>query len=112
MKYDSASRQTEFEFEVDGAEISGMAGFRSGHEGNGRTIWDGKIAGNRISFVTKSQVTMGFNQPNADEKHYYKGTVEGETIRFTMVTDSPYPHIPIHFTAYKVKAGLRTPGLH
>ena len=106
MKYDwGESDNTMFDFEVDGPEISGMAGFGADKDGDGGTIWDGKIAGNRISFMTKSQVTMGFNQPSAEEEHYYNGIVEGDTIHFTMVTDSPYPHIPIHFTAHKVKAG-------
>ena len=107
VKYDwGDTYDTIFEIEVDGSEITGIAGFLS----LGRTIWDGKIAGNRISFMTKTQATMGCNQPNAEERHYYKGTVEGESIRFTMTTDSPAgEHIPIHFTAHKVKAGPPRP---
>jgi hypothetical protein len=103
VKYDwGDTYDTIFEFEVDGSEITGIAGF----VGLGRTIWDGKIAGNRIGFMTKTQTTMGFDKPNAEERHYYKGTVEGQTIRFTMTTDSPAgEHTPIHFTAHKLKAG-------
>jgi hypothetical protein len=107
VKYDWGDSYKEiFEFEVDGNEISGMAGFLGDREGDGRAILDGKIAGNRISFMTKSLVVMGFDKPYAEDKHDYKGTVEGETIRFSMVTDSSVQsHAPIHFTAKKVKAG-------
>ena len=107
VKYDwGATYDTIFEIEVDGSEITGIAGF----VGLGRTIWDGKIAGNRISFMTKTLATMGRNQPNAEERHYYKGTVEGQSIRFTMTTDSPAgEHVPIHFTAHKVTPGPPRP---
>ena len=111
VKYDWGDTYDQFfEFEVDGAEISGMAGFLGDRLGDGRTIWDGKIAGKRITFMTKTQVTMGFDRPYGEEKHYYKGTVEGDSIRFTMTTDSPAgEHTPIHFTAHKVKAGPPRP---
>jgi hypothetical protein len=43
-------------------------------------------------------------QETYEDKHYYKGTVEGDTIEFTMVTDSSIQsHTPIHFTANRVK---------
>ena len=106
MKYDwSESDNTMFDLKPMAPRYPVWKGLVRIKDGDGRTIWDGKIAGNRISFMTKSQVTMGFNQPSAEEEHYYNGIVEGDTIHFTMVTDSPYPHIPIHFTAHKVKAG-------
>ena len=39
-----------------------------------------------------------------EDKHYYKGTVKGDEIVFTMVTDSSTEsHTPIHFTANRVK---------
>ena len=39
-----------------------------------------------------------------EDKHYYKGTVKGDEIEFTMVTDSSVEsHTPIHFTANRVK---------
>jgi hypothetical protein len=42
------------------------------------------------------------DKDQTQDKHYYKGTVEGKTIRSTMVTDSSVDsHTPIHFTANK-----------
>jgi TIR domain len=101
VKYDwGAIYQELFDFEVDGQEVSGIAGFLGDREGEGRTIWNGKLAGNRISFMTKTITMTGKDQ--TQDKHYYKGTVEGKTIRFTMVTDSSVDsHTPIHFTANK-----------
>jgi hypothetical protein len=106
VKYDwGATYTNSFYFEVHGERISGMAGFAADKEAEGRSILDGKIAGNRISFTTKSLVTMGFDQPNAEERHYYDGTVNGATIRFTMTTDSTVStHTPIHFTAHQLPA--------
>ena len=107
VKYDwGETYDTTFEFEVDGSKISGMAGYAADRDGDGRAIVDGKIAGNRISFVTKSLVTRGFNEPNVEESHYYDGTVEGGSIRFTLATDSvDSSHSPVKFTAHRVKAG-------
>ena len=71
-----------FDFEIDNSEISGLAGYGADREGDGRAILDGKIAGNRISFMTKSQTTMGFNQPNAEERralHRNSSSARGET---------------------------------
>jgi len=106
VKYDWGDSYKElFEFEVDGNEVSGTAGFL-GDRGAGRVILDGKLAGNRISFTTKSLVTSGIKGETSEDKHYYKGAVLGDAIEFTMVTDSSVStHAPIHFTANKVKNG-------
>ena len=104
VKYDwGDSYKTFFDFEVDGPEISGMAGYGADRAGNGRAILNGKIAGDQISFMTKSQVTMDFSQPSAEERHYYKGKVEGGAIRFTLTTEGPIQHNPIQFSAQRLK---------
>jgi TIR domain len=83
-----------FKFEVDGGELSGTASFLQADRG----IFDGKIEGNRVSFVTRTIATM--DDKTSQDVHSYKGTVEGDTIRFTMLTDSTVEsHVPIHFTA-------------
>jgi len=101
VKYDWGDTYKEwFDFEVDGQELSGSAGFLGTGKGKGRPIWDGKIVGERISFMTKSLVTLSGDEKTYEDKHYYKGTVKGDTIEFTMVTDSSIvSHTPIHFTA-------------
>jgi hypothetical protein len=83
-----------FNFEVDGAELSGTASFLKADRG----IFDGKVEGNRVSFVTKSLATL--DDKTSQDTHSYKGTVEGDTIRFSMLTDSSVDsHVPVHFTA-------------
>jgi hypothetical protein len=105
VKYDWGDTYQElFDFEVDGQELSGTAGFLGSRKGQGRPIWDGKIAGDRMSFMTKSLVTVSGDEKTYEDKHYYKGTLKGDTIDFTMVTDSSIEsHTPIHFTANRVK---------
>jgi hypothetical protein len=84
---------------VDSGELSGTAGFL----GRQRGIMDGKLEGNRISFSTTSLTTTGSAGEVAQDKHHYKGTIEGEAIRFTMMTDSSVSsHVPIHFVAKKI----------
>ncbi len=105
VKYDWGDTYHElFDFEVDGQELSGTAGFLGTRKGQGRPIWDGKISGDRISFMTKSLTTITGDEKTYEDKHYYKGTIKGDSIDFTMVTDSSIEsHVPIHFTATRVK---------
>ena len=59
MKYDWGDTYKElFDFEVDGQELSGTAGFLGAPKGQGRPIWEGKIAGDRISFMTKTLTSL------------------------------------------------------
>lgn len=99
VKYDWGDSYTEiFEFEVDGKEVSGTASFL----GAARGILDGRMEGNRISFMTKSFSSLNSDEKTYEDKHYYKGIVGDDTIRFTMMTDSSMEsHVPIHFTANK-----------
>jgi hypothetical protein len=101
VKYDWGDTYNEvFEFETDGNEVSGTASFLTGAHG----ILDGKIAGDRISFMTKSLATISSSVQTYEDKHYYKGIVKNDSILFTMMTDSAMEsHVPIHFVASKVK---------
>ncbi len=105
VKYDWGDTYNElFDFEVDGQELSGTAGFLGSRKGQGRPISDAKITGDRISFMTKSLTTLSGDDKTYEDKHYYKGTIKGDSIDFTMVTDSSIEsHTPIHFTATRVK---------
>jgi hypothetical protein len=88
-----------FDFEVTGQELSGTASFL----GYPRGIFDGKIDGNRVSFMTKSITTVG--DKSSEDKHYYKGTVDGDAIQFTMLTDSSVESsVPVRFTATRSQA--------
>lgn len=105
VKYDWGDTYHElFDFEVSGQQLSGTAGFLGSPKGRGRPIWDGKIAGDRISFMTKTLTSVSGDDKTYEDKHYYKGTVKGDTIDFTLVTDSSVEQHPeIHFTANRVK---------
>jgi hypothetical protein len=105
VKYDWGDTYHDwFDFHVDGQELSGSAGFLGVPKGKGLAIWDGKIAGDHISFMTKSLVSLSGEDKTYEDKHYYKGTVKGDTIDFTMVTDSSIQtHSPIQFTANRMK---------
>jgi hypothetical protein len=92
--FDEATYRETFDFEVAGSELSGTASFLEGSH----NIFDGKIEGDRISFMTKS--LTGFGDKTYVDKQYYKGTVEGDTIRFSMVIGSSVSEQPpYHFTA-------------
>lgn len=99
VKYDwGDSYQEKFDFETDGQELSGTAGLL----GEPRTIREGKIAGNRISFVTRTLTMLGSDR--YEDTHNYRGTVEGGAIRFTLLTDSKVSeHTPVHFVAGRVR---------
>ncbi len=98
VKYDWGAVYAEtFNFEVDGHDLSGTASFLELDRG----IFDGRIEANQLTFMTKSQTALG--DQTYEEKHYYKGTVEGDTIRLSMLTDSSSDsHVPVHFTAKKL----------
>ncbi|HEY0759725.1 MAG TPA: toll/interleukin-1 receptor domain-containing protein [Acidisarcina sp.] len=99
VTYDWGDKYTEtFDFEVDGTELSGTASLFKAARG----IFDGKVEGNRISFTTKTITEM--NGQTSQDEHLYKGLIEGNTVQFTMLTDSSVEsHVPIHFTATRVK---------
>lgn len=101
VKYDWGDSHTEtFEFEINGKELSGTASFL----GVERGIVDGKIDGSHISFTTKTLTSINSDEKSYEDKHLYEGIVEGNQIRFTMMTDSSVEsHVPIHFTATKLK---------
>ena len=96
VKYDwpGAIYDETFNFEVAGSELSGTASLL----GVDRGIFDGKIEGHQVRFMTKSQTTL--DDKTYQDQHYYKGTVAGDTIRFSMLTDSSVEsHVPVLFTA-------------
>ncbi len=101
VKYDGMDDIYEetFNFEAAGTELSGTASFLKENLG----IFDGKIEGDRVSFMTKSMT--GLDGKLYQDKQYYKGTVAGDTIRFSMQVDSSISSsTPAHFTAKRFGA--------
>jgi hypothetical protein len=68
------TRETTFNFKVDGDKLSGTM---SGPQGNEIAISDGKVSGDSISFSTT--MSMGGNEV----KLLFKGKVSGGEIKFT-----------------------------
>jgi|SRR5579862_3278484 len=94
VKYDWGDTYEEtFKFEFFGPELTGTASLFTVDRG----IFDGRIEGERVTFTTKSQSVLG--DKTYDDTHYYKGIVDGDAIRFSMLTDSGADsHVPIYFT--------------
>jgi hypothetical protein len=101
VKYDWGDTHRElFHFEVDGQELTGTAGFLGDPS---RVILDGRIAANRIAFITKTLSRLSAEEKPSEDTHRYKGVVEGDSIRFTMLTESAIsPHFPVQFTATRI----------
>ena len=102
VKYDWGDSYPEkFHFETNGAELSGSASFLRVDRG----ILDGKVSGDRVSFTTRTLVSINSEEKMHEDKHYYKGTLANNAIQFTMITDSEVEsHVPIHFTATRTAA--------
>jgi hypothetical protein len=71
------TREATFNFKVDGSTLTGTVSGRGGD----MPIGDGKIDGDSISFTQ----TMEFNGNTM--KFLYKGTVSGDSIKFTRERD-------------------------
>ena len=76
-----------FQFETSGRSVTGTASYLGAGRGD-RGILDGKIAGNRISFMTKSYATV--DDKTYEEKHFYTGLISSDKIQFSLQTDSGY----------------------
>lgn len=89
VKYSWGPTYTEiFDFKAEDHEVSGTASYVRGR----RAIFDGKLDGNKLTFTTKSQTALG--DKTYEEKHAYTGRVFGDTIEFTLQTDSGYDSRP------------------
>jgi hypothetical protein len=97
VQYDFGVRQREvFRFEPGGSDIRGTASFL----GVDRAIVDGRIDGDRISFVTHTMETLG--NDSRDTTHRYEGKVGGDEIRFVMQTiGASSDHQAISFAAFR-----------
>jgi hypothetical protein len=84
------SRETTFNFKVDGTTLTGTV---SGRQGD-NPISDGKVSGDDLSFT----VAVSFN--GNDVKLMYKGKVSGDEIKFTRTVEGRPPQ---EFTAKRSK---------
>lgn len=90
-------RQERFSFKVEGNEVTGTASFL----GVARGILEGKVSGDKLSFVTRTPEVSG--NDTKETEHRYKGSLSAGEIRFTMQTTGGLSeHVPIEFKATRV----------
>jgi hypothetical protein len=85
-----------FKFELDDDDLLGTASC----VGVARAIQEGKISGNKITFLTKSLTMLG--DKTYEEKHEYSGKLVDGQIKFRLQTESGYDtRLPEVFTALR-----------
>lgn len=100
IRYDWGDTHAEvFEFEVAAGEVFGSASYLKTR----RAIQDGRISGNRLSFMTQSQEMLGGRDEIRTVTHRYRGTLDGDVIRFTLESGGGQSlHEPVQFEARRV----------
>lgn len=97
VKYDWGNNYTEkFKFIMQDQEIHGAASFL----GRDRGLLKGKLNGNKLTFITKTQeVTDDWSNPKT-QIHRYSGILTGDVIKFILQTEGGMSeHTPVEFTA-------------
>lgn len=97
IRYDWGDTHPEvFVFEVAAGEVFGTASYLRVR----RPIQDGRISGNRLSFSTRSQEMLGGLDEIRTVTHRYRGTLDGDVIRFTLESGGGHSfHEPVQFEA-------------
>lgn len=94
-----------FNFKVDGDEVTGTASFLTGK----KALWEGKLNGDKLTFITKSQECLGALSEPRECLHHYRGKLLKDDIRFVMQTTGGFSeHVPIEFTARRVSPNSAT----
>lgn len=88
-----ATHEERFVFTTRESQLLGAAGFL----GIARPIVGGSIAGTHIAFSTRTQ--EGFDRDPRDLVHNYRGTLEGDSIRFVLLTEGGTSGGPVEFVA-------------
>lgn len=113
VKYDwGAEHEEVFEFKPQDGQIRGSAGFL----GLARDIEAGRLAGRRLSFLTRGGEVLG-DAPAREVTRRYEGEVDGgmraNAIRFTLATSGGYSqHTPVQFVARRAPGDARAPDGH
>lgn len=96
VSYDwGAKHQEEFVLRLEGNELRGTASFL----GLRRGVLEGRMSGDRLSFVTRTLETLG-EGPSREVEHRYVGRVSGSEIRFSLQSTGGYSeHVPVEFVA-------------
>lgn len=100
MPWPPSAPPCEVEFEVSAGELFGTASYLR----TPRAIQDGRISGKRLSFSTRSQEMLGGRDEIRTVVHRYRGTLDGDVIRFTLESGGGHSfHEPVHFEARRAR---------
>lgn len=99
VTYDWGEKYTEtFVLRLEAGEVIGTASFLTVKCG----ILDGKMSGDKLNFVTRTQEQLN-DEPWKEVEHRYRGTVSQDEIRFILQTVGGYSsHVPVEFVAKRV----------
>lgn len=107
IQYDFGGQHSErFVFRLDGGTVGGVASFL----GVDRSITEGQITNNEISFSTRTEEFLG--DEKRQTQHRYRGTLVNDEIRFVMQSEGGFSdHPPIEGTARR-KAATQSGNTH
>tara|TARA_B110000503_G_scaffold19879_1_gene29690 strand:+ start:17885 stop:18232 length:348 start_codon:yes stop_codon:yes gene_type:complete len=75
--------------------------------GRKRAVMDEQLFGNRLSFTTRSQQTIGAGDTTRDVIYHYTGLIAGDRVAFTLRSEGGFlGHIPVTFMAQRTKRVL------
>jgi hypothetical protein len=102
VKYDWGAEHAErFELRVENAEVHGTAGYL----GVARMIEQGRLAGGRLEFLTRTQETLG-DGPGREVTHRYRGVLKGGELHFVLESGGGHSaHLPVEFVAGRPPGG-------
>jgi hypothetical protein len=104
VQYDFGGPYAErFVFRVDGGKLGGVASFLRVD----RSIVEGQISDNEITFMTRTEELLG--DERRQTQHRYRGTLTNDEIRFVMQTEGgSSDHPPVEATAKRKAGAART----
>jgi hypothetical protein len=102
VKYDWGAEHAErLDLRVDNAEVHGTASYL----GVPRTIAEGRLAGERLDFITHSQEVMG-DGPGREVTHRYRGILKDGELYFVLESGGGHrAHTPVEFIARRTPPG-------
>lgn len=88
-----------FRFHGEGDALYGSASFL----GRPRGVLEGSLAGERLSFVTRTRELGSGDAPGPVTLHRYQGRLQDDTIRFQLITEGgQVDHAPVQFVARRL----------
>ncbi|MBP5986901.1 MAG: toll/interleukin-1 receptor domain-containing protein [Azonexus sp.] len=102
VKYDWGAEHAErFDLRLDNGELHGTASYL----GVARTIEQGRLVGERLDFVSRSQEVIG-DGPGREVTHRYRGSLKEGELHFVLESGGGHSvHTPVEFVARRAPGG-------